>query len=147
MPKATVAHDVDDSFLEICRDAGAARQTEAIAKHGVADIERRQRCEDMAADIAGDMRLANRTLGDLDGAESRPLGTADAEARRAGGYRRAEKARRPLLPQPNLFRCSLPPSRITVRPDKREIMCQALEQDLAGIFAGRRQAALPMQDR
>src|SRR5258708_13596943 len=42
-------------------------------------------------------RCTDRTLSDLEGAEYRPFGKADAEARRVGGCRRAEKARRPLL--------------------------------------------------
>ena len=51
VPEAAVAHDADHAALEIGGDAAAAGQAQPVAQHGIADIEGRQRREDVTADV------------------------------------------------------------------------------------------------
>src|SRR5690606_23615455 len=84
MPEAAVAHDADDALAEARRDAGRAGEAQAVADHRLAEIERRQSREGVAADVARDMRRPELALDQLDRAEHRALRAAGAERRRPG---------------------------------------------------------------
>ena len=90
MPEAAVAHHRDGSLLHDRRHRARGGERHAEAQDRVAEIERRQGREGMAADVARDMDLADLALEQLDRREHRPLGTADAEARRPQRQRPAQ---------------------------------------------------------
>src|SRR5712664_1764738 len=82
MPEAAVAHHRDGALLHHRRHRAGRGERHAEAQDRVAEIERRQGGEGVAADVARDVNLAEFTLQKLDRREHRPFGTADAEAGR-----------------------------------------------------------------
>ena len=98
----------------------------------------------MAADVGGDVVLAEFLLDEFGRGEDRPLRTADAEARRTAGDHAREIG--DFLALPGLVR------RANLRgQQKRRLGAQegakTVEHDLAGIFASHRQVLLADQPR
>ena len=79
MPEAAVAADRNRPLARLARQAAGGGAAKAIAHHGVADIERRQDREQVAADIAAHMLRAEFALDQFHRRENRPLRTAGAE--------------------------------------------------------------------
>ena len=135
MPEAAIAHHRDGApspwrGLE----RGCTGGTEAIAHRGIADIERRQDREQVAADIGRHMKCAHLALDHLHRRENRPLWTTGAETRRAlrhfGVQSRITGGILPDLPERDVG-CELP----------QEIL-DPFSQHRSGIFAGARQHRL-----
>ena len=82
VPEAAVAHDRDRALVHVRADRGGAGQRHAVAEDRIAERERREGRERMAADIGADMGRADLALHKLDGGEHRALRTAGAEIRR-----------------------------------------------------------------
>ena len=83
MPEAAVAHDRDRALLHVGRDRRGAGQRHAVAEDRVAERERREGRERMAADIGADMGRPQFALHQLDGGKHRALRAAGAEGGRA----------------------------------------------------------------
>src|SRR5262249_16200476 len=82
VPEAAVAHDRDRAAVHVGGDRGRARQRHAVAEDGIAQAERREGRERMAADVGADVGGPELALHQLDGAEYRAFGAAGAEIRR-----------------------------------------------------------------
>jgi hypothetical protein len=80
VPEPAVAHDRDGALGHI--GSGGARKRHAVAEDRIAERERRECRERMAADIGADMGRADVALRELDGCEHGSLGTTGAEIRR-----------------------------------------------------------------
>ena len=79
VPETAIAHDRDRTLRHVRPDRGGARQRHAVAEDGIAERERREGRERMAADIGADMGRSEFALDQLDRGEDRPLWTAGAE--------------------------------------------------------------------
>ena len=91
MPEAAVADHRDRPLVGFDIEGGGRGRAEPVAHRGRADIERRQRREQVAADIGGDVVFAELLLHELHGGEDRPLRTADTEAGRPRRHRLGER--------------------------------------------------------
>ena len=94
VPEAAVAHHRHRALGEHRVHRRVGGEAQAIAEHGVADVERRQRGEEVAADVGREVELAALLLQHLHRREHRPLRAADAESRRT--RRQAARAARRL---------------------------------------------------
>ena len=142
MPEAPVAHDADSALAHVGGDRGRAREPEPVAEHGVADVERRQGREGVAADVGAHVHLAHLALHDLERAEHRALRAAGAEAGRTPGDRGGEDLRRApfgLVDRPD----DPGVGRLVVPERLAEERVDAAEHDLAGVLAGHREWPLP----
>ena len=83
VPEAAVAHHRDRALAAVGVERGGAGAAEAVAHGGVADVERRQDREQVAADVAAHVMRAELALDQLHRGEDRPLRAAGAERRRA----------------------------------------------------------------
>src|SRR5215212_7958210 len=72
--------------------AFALNAAAAIAHRGVADVERRQNREEVAADVAAHVMLAEFTLYQFHRRENRPLRTAGTERWRAAVHVRRDRS-------------------------------------------------------
>ena len=122
---------------------GVGREAEAVAEHGVADVERRQRGEGVAADVGRDVELAQlalppasspRTPG-APGSRRRSPADAAAPARRAAP-RRCSSARRATRRR---RRCGWCRALGAAELDEAR---HAGQHDLAGVLARHRQHVL-----
>ncbi len=142
VPEAAVAHHRDRPPLHVRRDRGGARQRHAVAEDGVAEAERREGRERVAADVGADVGRPELALHQLDGAEHGSLGAAGAEI----GRPRRDVAERchggSLVRQHSL---GARRDRIGVDagwPRLRHERGDAVDQRLRLVFAGARQRPL-----
>src|SRR5207249_4657042 len=96
MPEAAIAHHRLRASRHGRMHGRVGGEPQAVAKHGVADVEGRQRGEEVAADIRRQVELAGLALENLHRREYRALRAADTEAGRAL-RQRAEQLCRLLL--------------------------------------------------
>ena len=113
----------------------------AIAHRGGADIERRQAREQMAADVAGDLMRAEFLLHEFHRRKDRPLGAADAEARRPRRHRLGELLDLRIGEHAGSVRRRRRIAEQTFSRAVRESL-DAFGDDLRRIFAGHRQYVL-----
>ncbi len=142
VPEPAVAHDGDRAALHVGRDRGGARERHAVAEDRIAEAERREGRERMAADVGADVGRSELALHQLDRGEHRALRAAGAEIRRS---RRnvAERRHRGRLVREHVLRARR--DRVGVdagRPRLREEGREPLEQHLRHVLAGARQATL-----
>ena len=150
VPEAAIAHHRHGAPVEQRIDGRVGGQTEAVAQHGVADVERRQGGEQMAADIGREVELAAVALDQFHGREHRPLRAADAKAGRTRRYHLAQQTASALLGR----QCGLGDgsdgagihARRVLRHRLHEL-AHAPQQHLAGVFAGHRQHVLAVHHR
>ena len=140
VPEAAVADEGDRTPRRLRRVERRGRgRPEPVAHGGGAELERRHDREQMAADVGRDVVLPELLLDQLGGGEDRPLRAADAEARRAAGNDADEVgdfvAVAALVGRPHL-------ARQHVRRLGAQEGADAVQHDLAGIFAGHRQMFL-----
>ena len=83
VPEAAVAHDAHGALAEHGVHGGVGGEPQAVAEHRVADVERRQRGKQVAADVGRDVHRTRIALGHLHRREHRSLRAADAEPGRA----------------------------------------------------------------
>src|SRR5690606_26028501 len=81
VPEAAVAHHADRTPRPGDIESRRAGRAQTVAHSGVADIERRQAGEDMAADVAGHMQRPQLPLHQLHRGEDRPFRAAGTETR------------------------------------------------------------------
>ena len=142
MPEAAVAHDGDRPARQVGPDRGRARQRHAVAEDRVAEAERREGRERMAADIGADMGRAELALHQLDRGEYRPLRTAGAEGRRPRRQRRRRGGARRLVGE---HRSRARGDRFGSSPaaaPRAKKPASPRDQHLGLVFAGLRQQAL-----
>ena len=90
MPEAAVAHDGDRALGRRHIEGRRAGRAQAVAHGGGAQVEGRQDREQVAADVAGNMVLAQRFLRQRQRREDRALGAAGTEAGRARRHYRRQ---------------------------------------------------------
>ena len=141
MPEAAVAHDRDRALLHVGRDRGGARQRHAVAENGIAERERREGRERMAADIGADVGRPQFALHQLDGGKHRALRAAGAEGGRARRQRPERGCGFGLVRDQaaRLFRHAVGVD--AVRAGRLQERRQAFQQHVGGIFAGLAAAA------
>src|SRR5262249_58089140 len=89
-----VADEREGALAARAVERGGARCAEAVSHGGVAEIERRQDREQVAADVATDVVRTELALDELHGGEDRPLRTAGAERRRPAVHLARERVAR-----------------------------------------------------
>ena len=147
VPEAAVADDRQRAARHHRRHAGTAGQTHAVAEDRVAEAERLEGAEGVAADVGRDVHAPHLLLRELERREHRPLGAADAEARRPRRQRRTQR-----------LGCRLAARAVAVEPRDRGVdrmprqvalheLQQRLRHHLDRVLAGGRQQVLAVQRR
>lgn len=142
MPEAAVPQDRDRPPPAAAVKGRVGRRSEPVAHGRATDFERRQAGEQVAADVAGDLVLADFLLDQLERSEDRTLRAAGAKARRADRNRLAEIRQ---------FRLGRIGRQHLARQQVRRVLANeginAVQHDLAGVFAGLREDPLAFQIR
>ncbi len=148
VPEPAVAHYRHGAFGEQRIDRGIARHAQAVAEHGVADVERRQGREQVAADVGRDVELAGLAFGELHRREHRALRTAHAKAWWAGRHRASEQLRRFCFGCEQSGAARLDVGEIsTLGRGLGDELRHTAQYHFAGVFAGHRQHVLAVDPR
>ncbi|MCY1226862.1 hypothetical protein D9M72_391120 [compost metagenome] len=160
VPEAAVAHHGDGALAAGRVQGRGAGAAQAVAHGGVAQVERRQDREQVAADVGAHMVLADLALDQLHRGEDRALRAAGAEAGRARMHALVDQLLRfqhfgchgvdgggGRLHQGDHLTCRL---RFRQRFDLAVLLqegAQPLEHGRSVVFASERQQVLAMQRR
>ena len=143
VPEAAVAHHGNRPLRHVRTDRRGAGERHAVAEDRIAERERREGRERMAADVGADMRRPDLALRQLDGGEDRPLRAAGAEIRRPRrNIARRRQARR--LMGEHVFDArrdsvGVDPGRARFGQERRD----AAQKHFRGVIAGRGKQPLP----
>ena len=142
VPESTVPDDREWAPLPSPVEGSIRCRAEAITHRRAANFERRQRCKEVAADVGGDLVLAQFLFHELQGSKDRAFRTACAETGRPDRNRLGEirDFRTFSVRRANLTRKQL-------RCHRLEKCCDAVKHHLPGVFAGHRENVLAVEFR